>query len=118
MSYNVGDFRQPVTLLRCHAGKDKYGREIRTYEPEDITLWCKVTDVSGRDFHASAAQQTEDIVTFTMRCGYGITMADRLRFGGVDYGIVAPNHLGYKGDFEQYRCRDVRSRYWQGDPHG
>ena len=113
MSITAGELRHPVTLLRYSSSKDAYGRLQHHYRDDAEIVWCKVTDVSGRDFHASAAQQTEDIVTFTCRCGYGISKSDRLRFGGVDYGIVATNHLGYAGDFEQHRCRDVRSRYWR-----
>lgn len=113
MSINAGDLRHPVALLRHHAVTDAYGRLIHSWEPEGETLWCRVTDVSGRDFHASSAAQTEDIVTFTCRAGYGVQRGDRLRYGGVDYGIVSTNHLGYVGDFEQHRCRDVRSRYWR-----
>lgn len=115
MSITAGELRHPVTLLRHSSTTDKYGRVQHKYEPDPEIVWAKVTDVSGRDFVASAAQQLEDIVTITCRVGYGITKADRLRFDGVDYGIVATNRLGCVGDFEQHRCRDVRSRYWRHD---
>lgn len=113
MSIQAGELRNPVTILRHSSTTDQYGRTQHHYEPDPDPVWCKVTDVSGRDFVASAAQQLEDVVTFVCRCGYGISKADRLRYEGVDYGIVATNHLGYVGDFEQHRCRDVRSRYWR-----
>lgn len=118
MSITAGDLRHPVTLLRHSCSTDALGRLEHIYTPEPDPVWARVTDVSGRDFVAAAAQQLEDIVTITCRCGYGITKADRLRYDGVDYGIVATNRLGLVGDFEQHRCRDVRSRYWERDAHG
>ena len=117
MSYNIGDFDTAVQLLRhVSDGKDQYGREISRYvaQADDIIL-CKASDVSGRDYFAAAAQQMEDVVTLTMRSGYGINLQDHFRFvdpqegipAGQEYRIIAVNHLGYRGDFIQFRCRAV-----------
>lgn len=116
MSYNIGDFRCMVRVLRHYSDdKDQYGRELCHYEMESTLIPCKAHDVSGRDFYAAATQQMEDVVTLTMRCGYRINLQDRFCF--VDphdgttlnqaYKIVSVNHLGYRGDFIQYRCRAV-----------
>lgn len=117
MSYNIGDFDTAVQLLRhVSDGKDRFGREISRYEAaEDDVILCKASDVSGRDFYAAAAQQMEDVVTLTMRSGYGVNLKDRFRFVdpqegipvGQEYRIIAVNHLGYRGDFIQFRCRAV-----------
>ena len=115
MSYNIGDFRCVVQLMRYVSdGKDSYGREQCHYNCDE-QIPCRATDVSGRDFYAASAQQMEDIVTLTMRSGYGISMRDRFRFvdpqEGIpaeqEYKIVAVNHLGYRGDYLQFRCRAV-----------
>ena len=117
MSYNIGNFNTMVQLLRCVSdGKDQYGREVIRYEAsDDDVIPCMARDVSGRDFYAAAAQQMEDVVTLTMRSGYNINLKDRFRFidsqEGIplkqEYRIIAINHLGYRGDFIQCRCRAV-----------
>lgn len=116
MAYNVGSFRHRVTILRrVEDGKDARGSARWHFEEDpDAVLWCKVSDVSGRDFYAASSIGAEDIVTFTTRADVQVGAQDRLRWGGRDWDIVAPNHLGYVGDFVQYRCRWTGAKPMQG----
>lgn len=118
MAYNVGSFRHQVQIMRhVEDPKDRNGSGHQHYEPGPL-MWCRITDVSGRDFFSAAANWAEDIVTFTMRCGEEISLKDQLRFDGKDFDIVAVNHLGYAGDFEQYRCRWVGAQKVKRDAYG
>ena len=49
----------------------------------------------------------EDVVTFTIRWREGIDTTWRVRHGGVVYGILEVNHLGYMLDYMRLRCRAV-----------
>lgn len=119
MAYDPGQLRHPVRILRrTGVTKDKNGVAHATWEQDPDPMWCRVTDVSGRDFYAASAVNAEDVVTFLARWGYSLGAEDQLLFEGRRYAIIETNHLGYARDFVQYKTRWIGQKAQREAEHG
>ena len=102
----AGDLRQMVTLIRPDTTEGEHRRRATEWT-EVATVPAAKADVSGREFYAAHAVNAEDIVTFTIRWREDIDTTWRVRHGGIVYGILEVNHLGYMQDFMRLKCRAV-----------
>lgn len=103
----AGDLKHPITLERPEVTIDAKGNRRTTWTPA-ATCRASMADVSGRDFYAAQAHQTQDIVTFGIRWQEAIDKTWRIVHRGAIYQIEQINHLGYKRDFMHIKARMVR----------
>ncbi len=103
----AGDLREPIRLERPSYGMDDHGNRMTTYTQVGGVVYASMKDVSGRDFFAAQAHQTQDVVTFGIRWRSDIDKTWRIVYHGVPYEIEQINHLGYKRDFLHIKARAV-----------
>ncbi len=84
----TGQLDQRVTVERASTGVDGYGEVITGWTPV-CTTWATVEPLSGREYFAASAAQSEVTTRIRMRYRPGITSADRVIHEGTTYGITS-----------------------------
>lgn len=104
MAINVGRFKWLVKFQKPTQSKDAAGNRVTEWATA-FCAFCEVSDVSGREFYEAAANQMENVVTFTLRWREDLTPDMRILFKDMTYTIMQINHLGYKRDFIKIKAR-------------
>lgn len=107
----AGALRHWVDILCPREGSapDKYGRKAVAYE-KILRLPCAVQDMSAREYLSQQAGMREKIVTFSLRYNSHVLEDMRVRFDGRDYEIIYINHLGYRGQYMDLKCRLIEGQ--------
>ena len=103
-SVRPGDLRHLLHIERPVAAENENGVLIRDWV-HVCTVWGAARDVSGREFFEAAAQQMENITTFTIRARAEIDGSMRVLFLDKPYEIIQINHMGYRGNYMQIKAR-------------
>ena len=85
---NAGQLDQRVTVERLTEGVDEIGQSITTWAPV-LSAWAAVEPLTGREYIAAAAVQSEVSTRVRMRYRPGITTADRVTHEGRLYNVVS-----------------------------
>ncbi|MBS0506844.1 MAG: phage head closure protein [Proteobacteria bacterium] len=84
----AGDLDQRVTVERYTSTEDELGQPIQSWAPL-FTCWAAVEPLTGREYLAAQAAQSEVTARVTMRYRPGITAQDRVIHDGTTYNIVS-----------------------------
>lgn len=86
----AGQLNQWATLERRAPGQDDYGQPIDAWTPL-FTTFAAVEPLTGREYIAAAAMQSEVSLRIRLRFrpGVDLTSADRVRHDGKIYNIVS-----------------------------
>ena len=107
MGYIAGQLRHPITLQKPTKTVNASGRPVETWA-DVATVYSQKLDVSSREFYQALAYNAEDVLTFVIRYRSDVTTSWRLKSSGQIYQILGINHLGYKYDFLQLKCRSIK----------
>lgn len=99
-----GDLRHLLHIERPVTAENENGVLIRDWV-HVCTVWGAARDVSGREFFEAAAQQMEDITTFTIRTHPGVDGSMRIIFSDKAYEIIHINRMGHRGNYMQIKAR-------------
>jgi len=83
----AGSLNQRVTLERYTSTTDEWGSPIEAWAPL-FTCWAAVEPLTGREYFAADAAQSEVTARIRMRYRPGITSQDRVIHDGKTYNIV------------------------------
>ena len=81
-----GDLDQRVTVERFTTTTDSWGQPIETWAPL-FSCWAAVEPLTGREFIAAQAAQSEVTARIRMRFRPWMTAQDRVIHNGTTYGI-------------------------------
>ena len=84
----AGDLDQRVTVERFTATYDELGQPIESWAPL-FTCWAAVEPLTGREFIAAQAAQSEVTARIRMRFRPWMTAEDRVIHNGTTYNIVS-----------------------------
>ncbi|MCZ2406971.1 MAG: phage head closure protein [Burkholderiales bacterium] len=82
----AGQLDQRVTVERLQGGVDELGQPIESWAPL-FTCWAAVEPLTGREFIAAQAAQSEVTARIRMRYRPWMTAQDRVIHNGTIYGI-------------------------------
>ena len=82
----AGDLTERVTVERFTATYDELGQPIEAWAPL-FTCWAAVEPLTGREFIAAQAAQSEVTARIRMRFRPWMTAEDRVIHNGTTYGI-------------------------------
>jgi len=82
----AGDLDQRVTVERYTSTEDELGQPIESWAPL-FTCWAAVEPLTGREFIAAQAAQSEVTARIRMRFRPWMTSQDRVIHEGTTYGI-------------------------------
>lgn len=85
---NAGQLDQRVTVERLQQGQDEYGGPVTTWAPL-FTTWAAVEPLTGREYFAAAAVQSEVTTRLRLRFRPGVSAADRVTHEGRVYDITS-----------------------------
>lgn len=95
----AGPLDRRVMLQRKTVVYDDYGEEIAAWS-ELATVSAQVVQQSGREFLAAAQTQAEQRVLFRLRWIEGLTVLDRVSYGGRLHNIQDVKELGRREGVE------------------
>ena len=84
----AGDLTERVTVERFTATYDELGQPIEAWAPL-FTCWAAVEPLTGREFIAAQAAQSEVTARIRMRFRPWMTAEDRVIHNGTTYNIVS-----------------------------
>lgn len=84
----AGQLDQRVSIERRVSGQDDWGQPITDWLPI-VTTWAAVEPLTGREYIAAGAAQSEVTTRIRLRYRPGITSADRVNHEGKVYGIMS-----------------------------
>jgi len=84
----AGDLDQRVTVERLQGGFDELGQPVEKWAPM-FTCWAAVEPLTGREFIAAQAAQSEVTARIRMRFRPWMTAEDRVIHNGTTYNIVS-----------------------------
>ena len=84
----AGQLDQRVTVERFTATYDELGQPIESWAPL-FTCWAAVEPLTGREFIAAQAAQSEVTARIRMRFRPWMTAQDRVIHNGTTYNIVS-----------------------------
>lgn len=84
----AGDLDQRVTVERFTSTQDELGQPIESWAPL-FTCWAAVEPLTGREFIAAQAAQSEVTARIRMRFRPWMTAEDRVIHDGKTYNIVS-----------------------------
>ncbi|MEI6317419.1 MAG: phage head closure protein [Pseudomonadota bacterium] len=83
----AGRMREQVTLRQKSVTRDAMGGEVLTWS-DFATVWAEAQPISGREFVALRAAQSEISIRFRMRYLAGVNTSMMVRWGGEDYDVL------------------------------
>ncbi len=84
----AGQLDQRVIVERLQSGEDDFGQPYSEWATI-ATVWAAVEPLTGREYFAAGAAQSETTTRIRMRYRPGITSADRVKHGTTTYGITS-----------------------------
>ena len=84
----AGAFDQRITIQQPATGQDAAGQPVTGWDSV-CAVWAKKSDMTGREYLASAAVQAEVTTKITIRYRSGITANMRVLHGADVYNIAA-----------------------------
>ena len=84
----AGALDQRIVIERLVEGYDELGQPINDWLPI-VTTWAAVEPLTGREFIAAQAAQSEVTARIRMRFRPWMTAEDRVIHDGTTYGIVS-----------------------------
>ena len=84
----AGQLDQRVTVERFTSTEDELGQPIEAWAPL-FTCWAAVEPLTGREFIAAQAAQSEVTARIRMRFRPWMTAEDRVIHNGTTYNIVS-----------------------------
>ena len=84
----AGQLDQRVTVERFSRTEDELGQPIESWAPL-FTCWAAVEPLTGREFIAAQAAQSEVTARIRMRFRPWMTAEDRVIHNGTTYNIVS-----------------------------
>lgn len=101
MNINPRELDQRVTFKQRKDGQDAAGQPIEEWDPvttigDDGTMWAAIKAVSGKEFLAAQAGQSQVQTKIITRFFEGATSAMRIDHGSTIYNIEAPLPVGRK----------------------
>ena len=84
----AGQLDQRVTVERFTSTEDELGQPIEAWAPL-FTCWATVEPLTGREFIAAQAAQSEVTARIRMRFRPWMTAEDRVIHNGTTYNIVS-----------------------------
>lgn len=106
MIKTIGDLRHRIRIEKPVGTENENGVIVKGWQ-EVCGAWAAVKDVSGREFFQAAAQQMENVTTFTIRWRDGINTSMRVVFAAENYEITQIDHANYAGNYMQIRARKM-----------
>lgn len=94
----AGDLDQRVKIERLVEGVDEIGQPVTDWLPI-VSTWAAVEPLTGREYLAAAAIQSEVTTRVRLRYRPGITSADRVAHEGRIYGITSV--IDYRSDHRE-----------------
>jgi SPP1 family predicted phage head-tail adaptor len=101
---SIGDMRHRLQFQTQTSTEDANGFVVTAWTTV-FTVWGAARVVGGREFFEAAAQQMENITSFTIRARSGIDTAMRIIFQTKPYEIVQVSRMEYRGDYMQIKAR-------------
>lgn len=84
----AGPLRHKVTIQHRTASTDEYGGQIQTWSDFASNVGASINNLSGREFLAAQAAQSEASVRFTMRYVAGVDARMRIVYKGKFHNIL------------------------------
>lgn len=86
---NIGKMNKRITIQEYVTSESDNGFETKTWQ--DVkTVWATVKPLSGKEYFAAQATQSEIHIKFYIRYTSAITSEHRIKFDGKYYEIVSP----------------------------
>lgn len=101
-----GGLDRRVTLQRFTTIQDEYGEEIQVWT-DLATVFAEVRQQGGREYLAAASTVAERRVVFFVRWFAGLTVLDRVSFGGVLHNIAEVREIGRRDGVELHTVAAV-----------
>ena len=95
----AGDMDRRVTLQRFTTTQDEYGEEVQTWA-DLATVWAEVRQQGGREYLAAATTMADRRVVFFIRWYPGLTVEDRVSYGGALHDIEEVREIGRRDGVE------------------
>jgi len=95
----AGSMDRRVTLQRFTTTQDEYGEEIQTWT-DLATVFAEVRQQGGREYLAAATIMADQRVVFFIRWYPGLTVLDRVSYGGALHDIEEVREIGRRDGVE------------------
>ena len=95
----AGPLDRRVTIQRVTLTEDDYGGSVESWA-DLATVSAQVVQQSGREFLAAAQTQAEQRVLFRLRWIDGLSVLDRVSYGGRLHNIQDVKELGRRAGVE------------------
>ncbi|MCF0149152.1 MAG: phage head closure protein [Clostridium sp.] len=104
---NPGDLRHRITIQRLLHTQNHYGEVVDEWE-DVISVRAAIYPVSGRDFYAAEAVNSETTHRINIRYVEGITSSMRVKFGERYFEIISPPiNFQEKKVLLQLMCKEI-----------
>lgn len=102
----VGQLRHRITFQRKAKVQNEYGEEIADWV-DVASVWASVNPISGREFFAAEAVNSEVTHKINMRYRSGITPDMRVKFKERYFQIIVVMNLQEKNVELQLLCKEL-----------
>ena len=85
---NPGKYRNKITFLKNHGGKDGYGEVIDDWK-EFATVWAAADPLLGKEFFSALTVESKVEIKFNARYINGVTNDMRIQYNGKTYEILS-----------------------------
>lgn len=85
----AGELSERITIEQASTSQDAVGQAVNSWSTV-ATVWAGVNPLSGREFFAAGATQSQETIVFRIRYMAGLTSAMRVSWQGNAYPMTAP----------------------------
>lgn len=100
----IGKLRHRITFQKLTIETDELGFQTEIWI-DFKTVWAAVSNLSGREYFAAAAVQSENIVKFTFRYISEMDTTYRILFRGKTYNITAVDNFKYMDKYMEVKAQ-------------
>jgi SPP1 family predicted phage head-tail adaptor len=83
---NPGQFKNRISFEKLDGYEDALG-QYREEWVQDVSVWCMIKTVQGREYFTAAASQSEKTYRFVIRYRSGINSTMRIKYNGRIFDI-------------------------------
>jgi SPP1 family predicted phage head-tail adaptor len=103
---NSGDLRHKIILQKLDQQADSYGERRETWS-DFMTVWASIKPVSGREFFAAEAVNSEVSHKILIRYRPGVTASMRVKYKDRYFAVSAVLDFEERHEVLQLMCREL-----------